>query len=121
MSLGISSSAWYRLAEHPEVVEAVDNGTAVFARRMATVVAPAAVTLGSWRAAAFWMERRLPDLFGLKLDVHVERSPEQELDEQFTPEASTSEWKGCSKSGSAVGPPGRRHRHDRQRWARLSG
>lgn len=88
LSTGMSSSAWYRMAEDPAVVEAIDEATAIFARQMAAVIARAAAGLGSWKAAQFWLERRLGE-YGPRalLTVHDERvSMEDELAETLTPE-----------------------------------
>jgi hypothetical protein len=84
----VSSSAYYRLVEGDQLFrDEIENATSLFARRMAAVVARAAATLGSWRAAAFWLERRLPDLYGVKLDLRVtDAPPEGELEEKLTPE-----------------------------------
>jgi hypothetical protein len=72
MSVGISSSAYYRLAEDPAFRDAVEQATAVFARRMGAVIAKAAASLGSWKAAAFWLERRLGEYAATaKLDMTV--------------------------------------------------
>jgi hypothetical protein len=87
MSLGISSSAYYRLAEDPAFIDAMDEATATFARRMSAVIARAAGSLGSWKAAAFWLERRLPDLYGSKIDLRLEARPiEEELEEKMSDE-----------------------------------
>ena len=88
LSTGMSSSAWYRMAEDPAVLEAVEIATAAFARRMSAAVARAAIRLGSWKAAQFWLERRLGE-YGPKalLTLNDERlSMEDELDETLTPE-----------------------------------
>lgn len=87
MSVGVSSSAYYRLAEDPAFVDAMDEATSVFARRMGAVIAKAAGSLGSWRAAAFWLERRLSSDFGPRIDLQLGlRPPEQEIEEKLTPE-----------------------------------
>jgi hypothetical protein len=78
LSVGISSSAYYRLADgDPDFLAEMEAATAVFARRMAAVVAKAAAALGSWKAAAFWLERRLGDAYGAKLDLHVDEVPDR--------------------------------------------
>lgn len=70
MSVGVSSSAYYRLAEDPEFVAEMDSATSVFARRMAAVIARAAASLGSWKAAAFWLERRMGE-YGVRSTMDV--------------------------------------------------
>ncbi len=72
MSVGVSSSAFYRLVQDPLFVDRLDEATSVFARRMAAVIARAAGGLGSWRAAAFWLERRMGDSYGPRVEVSVE-------------------------------------------------
>jgi hypothetical protein len=52
---------------------------------MAAVVATAAASLHSWKAAAWWLERRLPDLYGARLDLRVsEQTREQEIEDHST-------------------------------------
>jgi hypothetical protein len=87
-SVGVSSSAYYRLVEgDQDFRDEIDAATSTFARHMAAVVARAAVTLGSWRAAAFWLERRLPDLYGPRLDLSIEEKPiESEIEERYSQE-----------------------------------
>jgi hypothetical protein len=73
MSVGISSTSYYRLVEaDPEFREALDSATAVYARRMAASVARAASALGSWKAAAWWLERRMGDVYGPKDKLAIE-------------------------------------------------
>jgi hypothetical protein len=73
LSVGVSASAFYRLVDdHPHAREAIEGATAVHARHMAAVVATAAVKLGSWRAAAWWLERRLSDVYGEKAQLAIE-------------------------------------------------
>ncbi len=80
LSVGISSSAFYRLLDGDrDFMDAIEGATAVFARRMAASIAAAAAR-GSWRAAAFWLERRLGDAYGQRLDVKVEATLEDRID-----------------------------------------
>ncbi len=84
MSVSVSSSAYYRLVEgDPDFRDAIDGATSVFARRMAASIAVAAAR-GSWRAAAFWLERRLGDAYGQRLDVKVEATLEDRFDAELT-------------------------------------
>lgn len=85
----MSSSAYYRLCEDPIFVAEIDAATALFARRMAAVIARAAARMGSWRAAAFWLERRLPESYGPKVELHVDDGldAEDELDAKYPGDA----------------------------------
>jgi hypothetical protein len=87
-SVGVSSSAYYRMVEgDPAFRDDIDSATSLFARRMAGVVATAAASLHSWKAAAWWLERRLPDLYGARLDLRVaDASIEDELEASTTAE-----------------------------------
>jgi hypothetical protein len=94
LSVGVSSSAYYRLVEDPAFMAEIDAATALFGRRMGAVIARAAAGMGSWRAAAFWLERRWVDSYGPRLDLHVEDeapSPEDRLAE-LTPEVLEAEF-----------------------------
>jgi hypothetical protein len=85
-SVGVSAASYYRYVDgDPEFRDQIDAATSLFARRMAAVVATAAASLHSWKAAAWWLERRLPDLYGPRLDLRVaEQAPEQELEDHTT-------------------------------------
>jgi hypothetical protein len=87
-SVGVSSATYYRYVDSdPDFRDEIDAATSTFARRMAAVVATAAVSLHSWKAAAWWLERRLPDLFGARLDLRIaDRPTEEELEEKLSDE-----------------------------------
>jgi hypothetical protein len=85
-SVGVSSSAYYRLVEgDPDFRDEIDAATSLFARRMAAVVATAAASLHSWKAAAWWLSRRLPEIYGDRLDLSIEEKPiESEIEEHYS-------------------------------------
>lgn len=90
LSVGVSSASYYRLREDPTFVAEIESATALFGRRMGMVIARAAAAMGSWRAAAFWMERRWPESYGPKLDLHVDERADEEdrvMEKYPTPEA----------------------------------
>lgn len=56
-------TVWMR--ERPEFAESIKKAEAVCKQRNITIVQKAAVT--TWQAAAWWLERKHPNEFGLKM------------------------------------------------------
>lgn len=76
----ICEDTHYRwLKEHKEYSEAIEKARAAFKQRNITVIATASIK--SWQAAAWLLERKMPDEFGLRTKQEISGFLERGEDE----------------------------------------